>query len=73
MAALVRGGFHWTRSLRLLSTDIRYPQYRPRIGENEITKRKRLLYQSRLEQTIPNGGIILHTIEKEVCQRMVSC
>ena len=49
MAVLIRAGFRWKRSLRLLSNDIVYPQYRPRTGENEITKRKRLLYQSRLE------------------------
>lgn len=80
MAVLIRAGFRWTRSFRSLSTDISYPQYRPRTGENEITKRKRLLYQSRLEQASNNsfkmlnpGMIFFHTTEKEVCQRTVSC
>ncbi|XP_003384506.1 PREDICTED: succinate dehydrogenase assembly factor 2, mitochondrial-like [Amphimedon queenslandica] len=57
--------------LRWQSTDISYPKYTPRTGEDETVKRKRLLYQSR-KRGMTENGILLSTFAERYLNKFTS-
>jgi succinate dehydrogenase assembly factor 2 len=58
-----------TRYLRAFSSDIQYPVYTPKTGEDDFTKKKRLLYQSR-KRGITENGIILSTFADKYLHKL---